>query len=501
VTQADVATPRQPFRVVAPPSISARINAARGPQGRRRPRWIAGYLTTAVLVDAAAGLLAGVAAYEIRFGRTPVPYADAYLAGTVLLPLAFVLVLAANRAYDDRQLFVGSAEYERVIRAGVALTAGAAIVSYALNVALSRGYVLIALPLCVLGCLLGRFLLRRRLHRARAQGRCMQRVLIVGHPGAISETTRQLRRERFHGLDVVGACVPRVVSDTIASVDVPVRGSFTDVHEAVVATGADTVLVLSCPELNGQSLRRLAWQVEGDDVDLVVASSLIDVAGARTTIRPVDGLPLMHIEHPTLTGIRPLLKSFVDRVTALIMLGLLAPVFAVIAVTIASTSAGPVYFRQVRIGRNGRPFTMLKFRSMSRDAWKMQADLAAHNEASGVLFKLKRDPRVTPVGRLLRRYSLDELPQLINVLRGSMSLVGPRPALPAEVAAYPDDVYRRLVVRPGLTGLWQVSGRSDLAWEEAVRLDLRYVENWSLGLDAVIIIRTLKAVLRGQGAY
>ena len=144
---------------------------------------------------------------------------------------------------------------------------------------------------------------------------------------------------------------------------------------------------------------------------------------------------------------------------------------------------------------------MLKFRSMSRDAWKTQADLAAHNEASGVLFKLKRDPRVTPVGRLLRRYSLDELPQLINVLRGSMSLVGPRPALPAEVAAYPDDVYRRLVVRPGLTGLWQVSGRSDLAWEEAVRLDLRYVENWSLGLDAVIIMRTLKAVLRGQGAY
>jgi exopolysaccharide biosynthesis polyprenyl glycosylphosphotransferase len=453
------------------------------------------------VVDGVVGLLAGFAAYEIRFGRTPSPSAHTYLVVTALLPLAFVLVLAANRAYDDRQLFVGSAEYERVIRAGVVLTAGAAIVSYALNFALSRGYVLIALPLCVVGCLLGRFVLRRRLHLARAEGRCMQRVLIVGHPGAIVETTHQLRRERYHGLNVVGACVPETVGDALTGIDVPISGSFANVHEAVVATGADTVLVLSCPELDGRSLRRLAWQVEGDDVDLVVASSLIDVAGARTTIRPVDGLPLMHVEHPTLTGIRPLLKAFVDRASALVMLAVLAPLFALIAVAIAATSPGPVFFRQVRIGRNGRPFTMLKFRSMQRDAWRFQAELATRNEADGALFKLRHDPRVTPIGQLLRRYSLDELPQLVNVVRGSMSLVGPRPALPAEVASYPEDVYRRLVVRPGLTGLWQVSGRSDLSWEEAVRLDLRYVENWTLWLDVVIIMRTMKAVLRGRGAY
>jgi exopolysaccharide biosynthesis polyprenyl glycosylphosphotransferase len=459
------------------------------------------YLTMALVLDALAGLGAGAAAYEIRFGNSPSPDGHTYLWVTALLPFALLLVLAANRAYEDRQLFVGSAEYERVIRAGVALTAGAAIVSYALNVELSRGYVLIALPLCVGGCLLGRFLLRRRLHLARAEGRCMQRVLIVGHPGAITETTRQLRRERYHGLDIVGACVPRVVSETVPGSDVPVCGSFAHVHDAVIETAADTVLVLSCPELDGQSLRRLAWEVEGDDVDLVVASALIDVAGGRTTIRPVDGLPLMHVEHPTLAGIRPLLKSLVDRLSALGLLILLAPVFGGIALAIRSTSPGPVLFRQERIGRGGRPFTMLKFRSMTEDAWKFQADLAEQNEADGVLFKLRQDPRVTPIGRLLRRYSLDELPQLVNVLRGSMSLVGPRPALPAEVEAYPDDVYRRLVVRPGLTGLWQVSGRSDLPWEEAVRLDLRYVENWTLWLDVVIIMRTMRAVLHGRGAY
>jgi exopolysaccharide biosynthesis polyprenyl glycosylphosphotransferase len=299
----------------------------------------------------------------------------------------------------------------------------------------------------------------------------------------------------------VGACVPRVVSETVPGSDVPVCGSFAHVHDAVIETAADTVLVLSCPELDGQSLRRLAWEVEGDNVDLVVASALIDVAGGRTTIRPVDGLPLMHVEHPTLVGIRPLLKSLVDRLSALGLLILLAPVFGGIALAIRATSPGPVLFRQERIGRSGRPFTMLKFRSMTEDAWKFQADLAEQNEADGVLFKLRQDPRVTPIGRLLRRYSLDELPQLVNVLLGSMSLVGPRPALPAEVEVYPDDVYRRLVVRPGLTGLWQVSGRSDLPWEEAVRLDLRYVENWTLWLDVVIIMRTLKAVLHGRGAY
>jgi exopolysaccharide biosynthesis polyprenyl glycosylphosphotransferase len=225
------------------------------------------------------------------------------------------------------------------------------------------------------------------------------------------------------------------------------------------------------------------------------------VAGDRTTIRPVDGLPMLHVEHPTLVGARRMVKTVFDRVGTLLLLAGLAPVLAILALAVRMDSSGPVLFRQVRVGKDGREFVMFKFRTMHTDAEARLAELRHLNEGDGVLFKLRDDPRVTRVGRFLRKFSLDELPQLLNVLTGNMSLVGPRPPLPREVAAYADDVHRRLAVRPGMTGLWQVSGRSDLPWEEAVRLDLRYVENWSLSLDLVILLRTLSAVTRGAGAY
>jgi exopolysaccharide biosynthesis polyprenyl glycosylphosphotransferase len=226
------------------------------------------------------------------------------------------------------------------------------------------------------------------------------------------------------------------------------------------------------------------------------------VAGPRLHIRPLCGLPLLHVEQPDLDGGRRLVKTAMDRIGSLLALLLLSPALIGIAIAVKATSRGSVLFAQTRVGRSGREFQMWKFRSMESDAEQRLSELTAQNRhGDEVLFKIARDPRVTPVGRWLRRFSLDELPQLVNVLRGEMSLVGPRPPLPGEVARYGSDVHRRLLVRPGLTGLWQINGRSDLSWDESIRLDLRYVENWSLSMDLLILWRTLAAVVTGQGAY
>ncbi len=273
------------------------------------------------------------------------------------------------------------------------------------------------------------------------------------------------------------------------------------VADLVARVGADTVAVLSCPEMSGVRLRELAWALEKTSTSLCVAPALLDVAGQRTKIRPADGLPLMYMDHPEFTGIPRLLKAVFDRTVALAALTVLSPVMAAIAIAIKIGDGGPVLFSQIRVGVDGSTFKIYKFRTMVSDAEQQKALLAAQNEGGGVLFKIRADPRVTRAGRWLRRYSLDELPQLFNVLSGEMSLVGPRPALPEEADLYGDHVRRRLAVRPGITGLWQVNGRSDLPWEEAVRLDLRYVENWSFMLDLQILWKTWSAVTGGCGAY
>jgi exopolysaccharide biosynthesis polyprenyl glycosylphosphotransferase len=253
--------------------------------------------------------------------------------------------------------------------------------------------------------------------------------------------------------------------------------------------------------MSGVRLRELAWELEKTGTDLCVAPALLDVAGPRTTIRPVAGLPLLHVDHPEFTGTKQVIKDAFDKLVGLSALALTAPVFLFVTLIIRLDDGGPAFFRQTRVGRDGRGFTVYKFRTMVMDAEQRKAELAASNDHDGVLFKMRKDPRITKVGTWLRRWSLDELPQLLNVVRGDMSLVGPRPALPDEAARYGDYVRRRLVVKPGLTGLWQVNGRSDLSWEESVRLDLRYVENWSLVLDLQILWKTLSAVWRGSGAY
>jgi exopolysaccharide biosynthesis polyprenyl glycosylphosphotransferase len=262
----------------------------------------------------------------------------------------------------------------------------------------------------------------------------------------------------------------------------------------------DTVAVLPTRGLDGVALRRLRWDLEKTPAELLLVPAVPDV-GRRLRVRPFDGLTTLHLERTGLRGGRVLVKSAVDRVGAALALLLLLPVLVAVALAVKTTSPGPVLFRQARVGRGGHTFTMLKFRSMTSGAEQLVESLAAHDQGNGVPFKIVRDPRVTRVGRFLRRYSLDELPQLINVVKGDMSLVGPRPPLPKEVKRYDVDMHRRFVVKPGLTGLWQVSGRSNLSWDDTVRIDVHYVENWSLLLDLVIIWRTFGAVMRGDGAY
>ncbi|MES9609419.1 exopolysaccharide biosynthesis polyprenyl glycosylphosphotransferase [Actinomadura sp. NPDC000929] len=467
--------------------------------------WSRSYRRIARVLDFTSMLMAGVIAFVLRFPGVPTELDAPYVVLTVALPVVWVPTLMLCRAYQPRYVGVGYEEFHRVLRAGFILTAVVAIVAYATKTDVARGYVVMALPLGTFLALLARYRLRKWLHKKRWHGECMRRVVAVGHRTSVSDLIRLLQKKRYHGMDIVAVCLPPVLAageDAVAEVEgVPVLGDFGQAAAVADRIGADSVAVLACPEMDGVALRRLAWQIERNDVELVVAPALMDVTGPRISIRPVSGLPLLHVEHPELDGGRKVLKGLVDRVAALGGIVALSPLLLLIAVLIKMSGEGPVLFRQTRVGRGGREFTVLKFRTMVADAEARRLELLAANDHDGVLFKIRQDPRVTRVGRRLRRYSLDELPQLFNVLRGEMSLVGPRPPLPDEVAQYGGDVYRRLVVKPGLTGLWQVSGRSDLSWEESVRLDLRYVDNWSLALDLQIMWKTWSAVFRGSGAY
>ena len=480
--------------------VQARVSARPAAQLEGATAWLTRYERNARAIDFLSVCVASLLAFLLRFSGVPETYP--YVALSVALPFLWILSLALSRAYEPRLFGVGWEEFRRVLNAGFALTAMVAIVAYATKIEVARGYVVMALPLATFLDLVGRYWLRKRLHRQRWQGACMRRVVAVGHRAAISDLIRLLRQKRYHGMAVVAVCLPERPPNGEHFVEgVRVHGDFKEIAQVVHAIGADSVAVLACPEMDGTALRRLAWQIEQDDIELVVAPALMDVAGPRISVRPVAGLPLLHVDHPELTGGRQLVKSLFDKIGATFALVLLAPLLAVIALAIRLTSAGPGLFRQTRVGKDGKEFTVLKFRTMVQEAEALRVGLAEQNEQDGVLFKIKKDPRITRVGGVLRRYSLDELPQLINVLRGDMSMVGPRPPLAEEVAQYGDDVRRRLVVRPGLTGLWQVNGRSDLTWEESVRLDLRYVENWSLALDLLILWKTCSAVVRGSGAY
>jgi exopolysaccharide biosynthesis polyprenyl glycosylphosphotransferase len=464
---------------------------------RRASGWERYYLRRAALADFGCAIVGVFAAAQLRFGND---VTGTYAALSLALPVLWIGAVWLAGGYDVRFIGTGSDEFRKVLNAGVGLTAAIALFSYAINFELSRAYVLIALPTATLLDLITRFTIRKRLHRQRATGRCMLSVVAVGHETAVADLVKELGRDQYHGLMVVGACVAHP-SECDEVNGVPVYGDLDDVTAAVRAFGADTVAVLACPEMDGIRLRSLAWELEKTGTDLCVSPALLDVAGPRTTVRPTAGLTLLHVDHPQLSGLRLIVKDLFDRCFAAAALILLFPLMAILAATIWLHDRGPALFTQTRVGKDGRVFRIYKFRTMVVDAEERRAELLSSNDHDGILFKIRKDPRITAVGAHLRRWSVDELPQLLNVLLGDMSLVGPRPALPDEAAKYADYVHRRLVVKPGLTGLWQVNGRADLSWEESVRLDLRYVENWSFALDLQILWKTIMVLLRGSGAY
>jgi len=462
--------------------------------------WTKSYLRQALFFDIAIGFVTSTAALGFRFGGH---ITREYAIFSLVFPALWVVALRLSGAYDARFIGTGSDEFRKILNAGVALTAGLAIFSYFINTEISRSYLLVTMPGVTTVGLLVRFAQRKRLHRKRAMGLCMSSVVAVGYEAGVADLVNELRRDSYHGLNVVAACVTGQSSGVDKVAGVPVFGGveILQVAEAVRRSGADAVAVLSCPEIDGATLRQLAWELEKTGTDLCVAPALLDVAGPRTTVRPTAGLTLLHVDHPQLSGVRQVLKGLFDRFMAGLALLLLSPVLVVVAMAIKLADKGPALFTQTRVGKDGRTFKIYKFRTMVVDAEARLTELKPANDLDGVLFKLRRDPRITPIGAKLRKYSIDEFPQFINVVKGEMSLVGPRPALPAEAAKYADHVHRRLVVKPGLTGMWQVNGRSELSWDESVRLDLRYVENWSFALDLQILWKTVAVVLRGSGAY
>ncbi|MFC3500994.1 sugar transferase [Micromonospora krabiensis] len=463
------------------------------------------YIRVLVVLDTAVLTVALLAGYLARFGDGRASGSEiSYVLVAPALLVAWLVSLKALGCYDDRVIGYGADEYRRVGTASLRLAGGIAILGYVADVNVSRGFLAISFAIGTIGLEATRFAARKRLHRARSRGiGWSRRVLVVGEAAHVLELVLTLRREPYAGYHVVGACIPDALLAPVAQRlgDVPVVGSLRGIPEAAEAVGADTIAVTASGELTATRLRRLGWQLEGTGIDLVVAPARTDVAGPRIHTRPVAGLPLIHVEAPEFRGARKLVKGFVDRATATVALTALLPVLAFLALAIRLDSRGPVFFRQTRVGRGGLEFGVWKFRTMVVNADELLAELVSRNETDGLMFKMRDDPRITRVGRVLRKWSLDELPQLVNVLLGQMSLVGPRPPLPSEVARYDGDVARRLLVKPGMTGLWQVSGRSDLSWEDGIRLDLYYVENWSLAADLTILWKTFGAVVNSRGAY
>ena len=474
----------------------------RGEGTEARRAWQGAYVRRTVGGDIVCAALAGLAGYLVRFGGEAAGTHPSMWAA-LALPLIWVGSMLIARCYEERFLWVGAEEFRRVFFAAMMLIAFLGTVSWALKLEVARGFVILAVPLALFLTLGHRFTQRKRLHEARRRGQHLQTTLLVGHRNAVAALEEQLDREAFHGYRVIGTCLPPDQFDPALDAfnGLPVLGRLDEVADVVKKYEVDTVAVLPCPELDGPALRRLGWDLEKTHAELLLAPAVTEIVGTRVRIRPVCGLPLMHMERPELSGIRRLTKDLFDRVSAAVGVLCLVPVLLSIAFAIKVTSHGPVLFRQERVGKDGQAFSMLKFRSMVTGADRMLDELAAGNDGNGVLFKQKNDARVTSVGRVIRRFSLDELPQLFNVLRGDMSLVGPRPPLPTEVERYGFDMHRRFLVKPGLTGLWQVSGRSDLSWDDSVRIDVRYVENWSLTFDLMILWKTFGAVLRGSGAY
>lgn len=448
----------------------------------------------------------GVAASELKIAvGGHMELGIKYTALSILIALVWILALSISGSREPRVIGTGPAEYMRVLNSTLFTFGAFAILAFSMKAQIGRGYLFIALPLGLFALLVSRWLWRKRLHSQRKRGKNSYRTLIVGDLAKSRHVAQEIMRSSANGFWIVGAVTDRSEltghSPATLIADIVVTGDYAGVVDEVDRLKVETVILTGSDALSPERIREIGWQLEARHVTLIVAAALTDVAGPRIHTRPVSGLPLIHVEFPTFSGSKHFMKRMFDLFGSTLLILILAIPMLFVAVAVKSTSKGPVIYRQERTGLNGKYFPMLKFRSMVADADDLLPSLLDQSEGNGVLFKMKNDPRVTSVGRFIRKYSIDELPQLFNVLGGSMSLVGPRPSLPREVAGYEGWVHRRLLVKPGITGLWQVSGRSNLSWEDSVRLDLYYVENWSLMGDLVLLWRTVKTVLWPEGAY
>ena len=499
-----------PARVVEParsetagtaPARTAPLTQPAGPRfGVWARRYVAVLVGWDVLVGATAALVPSVISETLSASAVRIAVLCAI--GALVWPLA----VAAMKGYQRRAVGVGSDEVHAVLRAWVAVVvAGAFSAELVPALMETERDALLKLavtgtPFAVVLSVAGRFAARRYLHREQRAGRLVRRVVVAGSAAAASQLIQRLANESECGMAVVGVCVPDAEMAGLVGLEVPVLGDLRHVGTALREFGCDAVAVTSDDATRYTYLRELSWALEGSGVEMLVDPGLVEVAGPRMHIRPLVGFPLLHIEEPHFTGPRRVVKRTTDIALTAVGLVVISPLLLVLALAIKLQDGGPVIFKQTRIGRSGAEFTMYKFRSMRIGAENELASLMERNQGKGGLFKLSDDPRITRLGRFLRSFSLDELPQLMNVLNGTMSLVGPRPHLAHELALMPAHSSRRALVTPGLTGLWQVSGRSHLEGDEAVQLDLRYVENWSLTLDLLILWKTFSAVLRRVGA-
>jgi exopolysaccharide biosynthesis polyprenyl glycosylphosphotransferase len=482
------------------------------PANRRFAVWSLQYLLVLSGVDA---LIGGIAfAVPASMSHTLYFYQAVPLICMVGL-LFWPVAIALSRGYRRARIDIGSSEFRAVMLGGTVLIMALALPAGVLAVAnegLDQGQVpaspllllkvaVVGVPIAVFLSLTARLFARKLLHRLQKKGQSTRHVIVAGSLAATQQLTDRIQREPHSGMKVIGCCLPYKELQKGVVDGIPVLGSLDQVADVVRAVGCDAVAVTIDDATRYNYLRQLAWSLEGNGADLLLDPGIEEVAAPRLHIRSGTGFSLVEVDEPKFTGWQRLIKRVGEIVLTSVGLIVAAPVMVGIAAAVKLQDHGPVIFRQGRVGRGGKLFTMLKFRSMVVDAEARKVDLLALNEGHGALFKLRDDPRITRFGKFLRDFSLDELPQLFNVLRGSMSLVGPRPHLAQEVAQMPLEANRRSLVNPGLTGLWQVSGRSDLQEDDAIKLDLRYVENWSLALDLQILCRTAWAVLARRGAH
>ena len=473
--------------------------------------WRGVYVLALLAADSFAAVLAiffaalarpDVAHDELALMGWPVSYK---MLGLVALGV-WLLVLALGGAYRARYPAGGLGQYRLRVVTAFRLMAFVVIASFALHAPVSRVIVLVFFPSLAVASLISHWVLRHALGRLRRGGLALNRLVLAGNEAAVEKLANHFLRDLSHGYEIVGVCLPDARSGRRSELRTrggtfPIVGTPDSLVEVAQRMSVDSAAVVGSLCFESTSLQQVAWQLERRDVDLFVAPDVIDVAGPRVRFAPVTGMPLLQISEPRIYGPGRWLKLCYERLLAIPLLLLAAPVLLAISLAILIDSGRPIFYRQRRIGFGGEEFEMLKFRSMVQNADAMLPDLLARNEHDGALFKLRDDPRVTRIGRFLRKYSLDELAQLINVVKGDMLLIGPRPCLPRETEGFGEAARRRFLARPGMTGLWQVSGRSDIPWEEAVRLDLYYVENWSLLMDLMILWRTLLVVVGGRGGY